>query len=93
MCDCYTAKCENCGCLIGIHIADSCTSRENVHPYCNRCTRKIKRGTIPIPDHVKLFLDVIRNNGKYGAVEGGKKGEDVYIYCDDIRAYGIYLNQ
>lgn len=44
MCDCYTAKCAGgCEANIEMHIADFCTARENVHPYCISCTRKLAK--------------------------------------------------
>lgn len=93
MCDCYSGKCENCGCRMEIHIADYCTPRENVHPYCQRCSRKMMLGTLPRPKKGILFLDSISGDGKYSPVEGGRKGQMVKIFCDDPDAYGIHLNQ
>lgn len=87
MCDCYTAKCEMCGCNIQIHIADFCTERENVHPHCHRCTRKIKKAGIP-----KAAQTIYEKIGRIAQVDGGKKGQEVIILCDDPKAYGIHLN-
>ena len=90
MCDCYTAKCEMCGCDIQMHIADYCTERENVHPYCHRCTKKlIKAG---IPKVAQTFCELIGRTGEYGQIKGGRKGQEVIILCDDPKAYGIHLN-
>ena len=90
MCDCYTAKCETCGCSMAIHIADYCTGRENVHPYCDRCTPKLKKKGIPKGMYV--HTDRIGRIGEHGQVEGGKRGAAVVILCDDPEAYGIHLN-
>lgn len=87
MCDCYTAKCGGCGCSISMHIGDFCTSRQNVHPYCPRCTRKLKKNGIP--KAAQIFEDTI--DDKY-QVDGGRKGQKVIILCDDPDAYGVYLN-
>lgn len=92
MCDCYTTKCETCGCSISIHIADFCTDRENVHPYCPECTLQIiNKG---IPSDLKVFRDTIEDDrDDYPLqVENGEKGEDDIILCDDLNAYGIHLN-
>jgi len=90
MCDCYVHKCEGCGCDISMHIADFCTERKNVHPYCPRCTRKLlKQG---IPEGKKQFKDTVTVSGKYSEVAGGRKGQEVIILCDDPNAYGISLN-
>ena len=85
MCDCYSAKCEGCGCNMSIHIADFCTPREKVHPYCPRCTRKFK-GKYP---KGKVFEDEVTYPRE---VEGSKRGQKVVIICDDKKAYGIALN-
>ena len=90
MCDCYTGKCKTCGCQISLHIADFCTERENVHPYCHRCTKKLKKSGIP--EAAQVFYDTISKSGEYGEVEGGKKGAEIIILCDDPKAYGIHLN-
>lgn len=90
MCDCYEHPCEMCGCEISIHIADFCTDRENVHPYCTRCTRKLVRAGIP--EGKKVFEDTVIMSGKYGPVPGARKGQKVIILCDDPKAYGIHLN-
>lgn len=90
MCDCYTDKCETCGCKMAIHIADDCTDRKNIHPYCPRCTKKLKKAGIP--EGVKVFEDDVVRFGKYGQVDGGKKGDTVIILCDDPEAYGVELN-
>ena len=92
MCDCYSGKCEKCGCKMEIHIADFCTPRENVHPYCTRCTRKIKKKGIPLKTQ-KVFEDVVtRVTSNIEQVEGGHIGDPVIFLCDDPRAYGIGLN-
>ena len=84
MCDCYTAKCEECGCDIEIHIADFCTDRANVHPYCPKCTKEISIETIL--KFEQIFLDTT------GRFEKGVDGEKVIILCNDSEAYGIHLN-
>ena len=90
MCDCYVAKCTMCSCSIAIHIADYCTSRDEVHPYCNRCTRKIKKKGKKYLKQIKyITFDKIERNNQ---VEGGKIGEEVLIVYDDPNAYGISLN-
>ena len=91
MCDCYTTGCEGCGCEMDIHIADFCTKRKNVHPYCPRCTRKlVKKGLSKISKRV--FRELLTCGGKYSGVQGGRKGQLVIIVCDDHKAYGICLN-
>ena len=87
MCDCYTEKCAICGCNISIHIADYCTSRDNITAYCHRCTRKIKKKGIP-----KVAQVILEKIGHRRQVEGAKIGEEVLILCNDSKAYGIYLN-
>ena len=93
MCDCYQGKCVDCGCWMQIHIGDFCTERENIHPYCHRCTKKHK-GELPskFKDFHLVFHEKIGRVGPYGQVEGGKKGQNVMIVCEDRKAYGIHLN-
>ncbi len=91
MCDCYTAKCNGCGRKMAMHIADYCTPRKNVHPYCPECTNKLTHEEIM--KSACFFEDVITSEGEeYGQVDGGKTGETVFILCDDPKAYGIHLN-
>ena len=87
MCDCYTAECESCECSIELHIEDYCTEQENVHPYCNRCSRKLKN-----PTAAKIFEDKITSLDQVEGTKGKHIGEKVIILCDDEYAYGIYLN-
>ncbi len=89
MCDCYTAKCELCGCDISLHIADFCTKRENVHPFCNRCTRKLK---LAKPKTAKIFVDKITDLEQVEGTKAKHIGQKVIIFCDDVDAYGIHLN-
>ncbi len=91
MCDTYTANCENCGCEMNLHIADFCTPRENVIPYCHRCTRKVRRGKVIPPEHCQAFYDSATTITD-GEIMGIKRGDEVVIYCKDENAYGIYLN-
>jgi len=86
MCDCYTEKCTICGCKISIHIADYCTSRDNITAYCHRCAKKIKSIAPDIPHIIREEITHHRQ------VEGGKKGAKVLILCSDPKAYGIHLN-
>ena len=37
MCDCYTGRCTICKRGMEIHIADFCTPRDNVFPFCPDC--------------------------------------------------------
>jgi len=90
MCDCYMAKCANCDCEIPLHIADFCTPRENVIPYCPRCSKKIAKGTITAPEHKFTVVDVAEIN--YGKDIHIKKGDRVCIFCTDENAHGIHLN-
>ena len=93
MCDCYIHKCEMCGCGISMHIANNCTARENVHPYCTRCTRKLKKHeSHKITNAVRVFVDFVRGRGREAEVEGARPGQEVIILCDDEKAYGISLN-
>lgn len=87
MCDCYTGKCVTCGCDVSMHIADFCTDRDNVHVYCHRCARKVKKSGVP--ESKQIIWEAITSKRQ---VEGGKKGEEVLILCDDPKAYGIHLN-
>ena len=87
MCDCYTAKCELCGCKISLHIADFCTKRENVHPYCNRCSRKLVK-----PVAAKIFKDKITDTEQVEGTQAKHIGQEVVILCGDSDAYGIHLN-
>ena len=89
MCDCYSDFCDGCGCDMSIHIADFCTERENIHPFCNRCTRIIKKQKDRIKKSAKVFKDTITLSDQ---VPGGKMGEEVIILCDDPTAYGVHLN-
>ena len=90
MCDVYTRKCETCERDISVHIADFCTKRENVHPYCPPCARKLKKGGIP--STVKMFEEILTNSGKWCGVQGGRKGQKVIFLCDDKDAHGVGLN-
>ena len=90
MCDCYVSNCANCDCEISLHIADFCTPRENVIPYCHRCTRKIVRGKLTPPD--ELVFNDMANEVSKGAIQGIKPGDSVKIYSKDPNAYGIHLN-
>ncbi len=87
MCDCYTAKCEGCSCSMEIHISDYCTKRKNVHPYCNRCTRKLVK-----PVAVQIFEDVIDDFKQVEGIKSKHIRQNVIILCDDAEAYGIHLN-
>ena len=87
MCDCYTHKCEGCGNDISIHIGDFCTERENVHPYCPKCTRKLSIKKIRAAK--KVFYDTVSDNYQISRAHRGSK---VIIFCDDEAAYDISLN-
>ena len=95
MCDCYTRKCETCEREMDIHIADYCTERKNVHPYCPSCAKKLKK---PVrwkdyhKDAAKVFVETLESSGKYCGVQGGRKGQKVVFVCDDPKAHGIHLN-
>jgi hypothetical protein len=73
-----------------IHIGDFCTERKNVHPLCPQCTQTVKQNGVP--EDIKVFKDYITRVGPDGQVDGGKKGEEVYIFCSDHGAYDIHLN-
>ena len=89
MCDIYTRKCETCDKEIDIHIADYCTKRVNVHPYCPPCAKKLwKKGF----EFASMFEDTLESGGKFCGVQGGRKGQKVLFVCDDPLAYGIHLN-
>ena len=85
MCDIWNAHCTICKCDMMIHIADFCTKRKNVHPYCPKCIGNINKRT------AKVFADTITVDDNF-QVDGGKLGEKVLILCDDPTAYGIHLN-
>lgn len=87
MCDCYIAKCVLCGCEISIHIADFCTQRKNVHPYCNRCSRKLIK-----PVAAKIFEDKITDLMQVEGTKSKHIGQKITILCEDSIAYGIHLN-
>lgn len=88
MCDCYGHECAGgCGRLISMHISDYCTERENVHPYCPTCTRKLSKKKIAAA--VRVFWDNVEDNGQ---VDRAHKGSKVVILCDDPEAYGVHLN-
>lgn len=72
MCDCYTGKCEICGCAISLHIADFCTKQKNVHPYCHRCTRKILKAN-NLPEGANLC------NTKFERIKINYRGEIVEV--------------
>ena len=91
MCDCYEQRCETCDKMMSIHIADFCTDRTNVHPYCPKCTKILLLGG-ETSFGCKVFPDIITRGGKYGQVEGEKKGQIVLILCYDMKAHGIRLN-
>lgn len=94
MCDICWLKCKVCKRGMSIHIADFCTARKNVIVFC--------------PDHVdnglkylakvcldgKVFasFDHAQEDGEYCEIDGGKKGDTVFIVCTDPNAYGIHLN-
>ena len=87
MCDCYTDKCAMCGCEMKIHIGNWCTDRENIYPYCHRCSIKIKKQGLT--SQMKVFEDKIERTDQ---VEGGIIGENIVILCKDFDAYGVNLN-
>ena len=100
MCDCYVAKCEMCGCEMSIHISDFCVCRDEVHPFCDKCTKihpysdyiDWTIGTInAICSSKSWFFDVITDEDQ---VEGGEIGRVVLILCDvpEPKAHGIHLN-
>ncbi len=91
MCDCYTAKCANCKCDIPLHIADFCTPKDTVIPYCPRCTKKIVRGKLEPPTNCQVFDDVAETSYRREGFHI-RKGDKVKIYCKDKTAYGIHLN-
>jgi hypothetical protein len=88
MCDCYITECEGCGAKTSIHIADFCTSRSNVHPYCIPCARKIaklhrihiKKGKkTKWPEEIngqKVFLDK-----EATLIKQGRPASDGEAYC------------
>jgi len=102
MCDCYAGKCEMCGHLISLHVADFCTERENVHPYCISCTRKMakkhkkgKKGEWPETiNGQKVFVDntAKKRQENREPILTGNGDREVIILCDDHKAYGIHLN-
>ena len=92
MCDCYTDKCVNCGCDISLHIGDFSTSRENILPYCHRCTRKILNGKLSAPQDCKLFEEKGDKRWSKEQIQGLKEGDIVHIYSKDHNAYDVYLN-
>ncbi len=87
MCDCYTTECTLCGCKMELHIADFCTEQKNVHPYCNRCTRKLVK-----PVAAKIFKDKITDLDQVEGTKAKHIGQEVIILCGDASAYGIHLN-
>lgn len=94
MCDICILPCAGCNCRIMIHIGDYCTGRENVHPYCPRCTKKLKKNNPElIKQAKKVFIDNVSCPGPNCSVPGGKKGQEVIILCDDPKAYSIHLNE
>ena len=100
MCDCYSAKCEGCGEVwLELHIADFCTERKNVHPYCPSCLIKGLREFFTEGGRQRLFVDMVEY--EYNIWKGdsainqepvGKDGDLVIILCDNPRAYGVRLN-
>ena len=97
MCDCYTTECAACDCEMDIHIGDFCTGRENIHPYCPKCTKEmIKVRALSVGKGQKqkdrIFVEVLECGGRLSGVQGGRKGQIVIILCDDMGAYGIHLN-
>ena len=94
MCDCYVTKCSGCRCEISIHVADFCTARENVHPYCPDCTKKL---TIEdILNYQRVFMDEgILDDGCWcmdmEEIKDPVRGK-VFFLCTDPDAYGIHLN-
>lgn len=87
MCDCYTHQCEGCGNDISIHIGDFCTPRENIHPYCPKCTRKLPQQKIA--GAAKVFEDHVTDNQQISRAHIGSR---VIILCDDEDAYDVSLN-
>lgn len=92
MCDTYIAPCEG-GCRreINIHIADFCTSRDKVHAYCPRCSKKIP--TDVFLKAAQVFTSRITRRGQVtpGSIRKDV-GTECLILCDDPGAYGIELN-
>ena len=87
MCDCYTARCESCGRGVELHIADFCTTRNNVHVYCPHCLKKVPAGQANMAR--RIFRCMVEERRQ---VEGGRVGQEVLILVDDEDAHGIHLN-
>ena len=108
MCDLYSAECAGgCGATIEIHIADACTERANVHPYCPECVRgglimrrvtQKERGVdwrrVLGGKCASVFTDLVSFRSQIDRKDMAvcNRGDVVVILCDDPEAYGIHLN-
>lgn len=94
MCDCYIGTCHDCGCEISIHIADFCTDRSKVHPFCPKCTDRLDKNEIL--KYPVVFTDKgVKDDGCWCMkIEDNdkRKLKRVVFLCDDEDAYGIHLN-
>ena len=85
---------------MSLHIADFCTSRENVHPYCIPCTATLAalcKHDGKWPETIrgkKVFVDTTAQKTSEDGISivDGNGTQEVVILCDDTDAYGICLN-
>lgn len=94
MCDCYGQKCKFCKNKLSIHIADYCTSRENVAVICPDCIDGWLDKGIHISKYKKIWVDKIESREQvFGKLKSGKyKGRIVLLLSKAATAYGICLN-
>ena len=90
MCDTFYQKCQCCERRVSVHIADHCTSRENIEVWCHEhfaastnSDRRWIRFTESIETRSQVLLD---------GVPCGAQGKLVAFLVKDLSAWGIGLN-
>lgn len=103
MCDTYWTTCTTCTCELPMHIGDWSTERENVRPYCPKCSEKLAEELgldlvkIKVAEHrprkIKERLVFISKVPREAVgYPGLKRGQKVIIVCTDETAYDVHLN-
>lgn len=100
MCNLYSAKCNFCDNMIEMHIADYCTSPENVLVVCHECAEQglvvppvfNDKQWAHLPQTIERESQVWRYLPEGDTVDIGVIGAEVCVYCSDDAAHGISLN-
>lgn len=98
MCNCLGMKCYHCDAVIQIHIADYCTSEDNVRVICPQCIMRGKvyptHDNMPKPGWDRGELEKTSHNLQVEYKDGThpQEGSLVAIFCCDPAAWGVNLN-